>query len=316
MHDALVSVVLPAYNCGKYISEALESALRQTYAPAEIIVVDDGSTDDTGGIIEKYAARYPGRIRYLRQPNRGPSAARNAGIRTAKGEYIAFLDADDVWLGNKLECQIKEFTASDTTGLVTCGRSIRGPAGMVGQFLPGINALDKNALMEKLMIMNVIGGGSSVIVRKKCFDAAGLFDESLRVAEDWDMWLRICERFACRSVDAPLIRYRMIRGSQSDTGEKNIENELLFLNKTFDRQGFKRRWYLRSKSFSYRYGRAAWAFLYAKDRGKAREYILKAFLASPLYFISGKGNLGLLVRILFGDRVFHSLRKSFPGAAV
>src|SRR5208283_2367398 len=103
MNDPLVSVVIPTYNCGRYICETVESALGQTYSPVEIIVVDDGSTDDT----RERLTTYGDRVRYIYQQNTGPAVARNRGVQDAQGDWIAFLDADDLWLPYRLELQVE-----------------------------------------------------------------------------------------------------------------------------------------------------------------------------------------------------------------
>src|SRR5437773_3781756 len=115
--NVTVSVVIPTYNYARYLPEAIDSALAQTHAPLEVIVVDDGSTDDTPRVL----AVYGDRIRVIRQANRGPGAARNTGIAAARGEYVGFLDADDVWLPRKLELQMARFEADQGLGLVHCG---------------------------------------------------------------------------------------------------------------------------------------------------------------------------------------------------
>src|SRR5436190_9018266 len=112
-----VSVVIPTYNYARYLGAAIDSALQQTHAPLEVIVVDDGSTDDTPRLLDGYGDR----IRVIRQKNSGVAAARNAGVREARGELIAFLDSDDLWKPRKLELQIARFEADPGLGLVHCG---------------------------------------------------------------------------------------------------------------------------------------------------------------------------------------------------
>ena len=113
-----ISVIIPAYNYARYLAEAIDSALGQTYAPLEVIVVDDASTDDTPRVLAAYGQR----IRAIRQPNGGAGAARNTGIAAARGEYVAFLDADDVWLPRKLELQMALFDADPALGLIHGGK--------------------------------------------------------------------------------------------------------------------------------------------------------------------------------------------------
>src|SRR5436305_4940478 len=126
-----VSVIIPAYNYARYIAEAIDGALAQTHAPLEVIVVDDESTDDTPRVL----AGYGDRIRTIRQPNGGAAAARNTGMAAARGEYVAFLDADDVWLPRKLELQLQRFEADPDLGLVHCAMEVIDREGRTVDFV-------------------------------------------------------------------------------------------------------------------------------------------------------------------------------------
>lgn len=190
----LVSVIIATYNSSKFIGEAVRSVLSQTYSKYEVIVVDDGSTDETKDVLREFE----GSIRYVYQTNRGPSAARNAGIRLAQGEYICFLDADDIWAPKKLELQLSFLEEHPGIGLVFSDEedmALQG--GMIHSVLAKrtfySDLLGQTPLQdafEKLLIENFILT-STVMVRKACFAEAGLFDESLRVVEDRDLWMRI-----------------------------------------------------------------------------------------------------------------------------
>lgn len=193
-----VSVIIPTYNRAHTLERALRSVLAQSRAPVEIIVVDDGSTDGTAGIIwEKFPS-----VRYVRQDNRGPSAARNRGIGQAKGPWLAFLDSDDEWLENKLEMQMERVTRSPESGLchteeiwIRRGRRV--------------NQMKKHAkagghIFERCLPRCVISP-SSVLIHRRVFEQVGLFDEDLEVCEDYDLWLRVCSRQAVLFIEEPLI---------------------------------------------------------------------------------------------------------------
>jgi glycosyltransferase involved in cell wall biosynthesis len=197
--EPLVSVVLPAYNAGRYIGEALESVAAQR-GPfrTEIIVVDDGSTDDT----RAQAGRFPD-VHLIEQRNAGPSAARNRGIAAARGEYVAFLDADDRWSEGKLAAQMAVFRAHPTLGLVfgDCRRfGEQGPfpqtffeeAGLGPDFF-GDPVLVRDPY-AKLFTLNYIPTGAAV-VRRQALATSGVFDESMRYVEDMDLWFRIAMHF-------------------------------------------------------------------------------------------------------------------------
>jgi hypothetical protein len=211
-----VSVVIPAYNAAAWIGEALQSVLMQQGAELEVIVVDDGSADETATI----AASYPG-VRCIRQQNAGQAAARNAGIRAARGEFIAFLDADDVWLPGKVQAQLDVL---QSRGLVWAysdslffdardGRDLR----TFGEFA----RQQEGDILVPLFLGNFIGT-PNVIAHHTVFAQVGLFDESplLRQREDWDMWLRIAAQYPVGLVRRPLARIRFHAGSS--TGREGV----------------------------------------------------------------------------------------------
>lgn len=203
MMTAKVSVVIPAYNGEKYIAEAIESALTQSYPVFEIIVVDDGSADRTKEIVGQYP-----QIKYFYQENKGPAAARNKGIRESSGEYIAFLDSDDAWAPKKTELQVEKMEGSPEHGLVYTGRTRVGPhraKDMKKRLKP-----PEGYVFERLLKNNFICC-SSVMVRRECFRKAGYFDESSAInkSEDYDMWLRIARDHSMGFIDMPLVYYRI-----------------------------------------------------------------------------------------------------------
>ncbi len=205
-----VSVIIPAYNAQKYLAETIDSVMAQTFSDFELIVVDDGSKDKTVSIIRQYQAKYPEKIRLIQKENGGPASARNAGIRVANGEYIAFNDADDLWLPEKLEKQVAYFDAQlPEVGLVyTDARKFDHdglwtlPKRFNHKFVEGMIYKD---LLKDNMVPN-----QSVLVRKKCFEDVGLFDESPEVftSEDYDMWLRIALKYEINYLDEILSLYR------------------------------------------------------------------------------------------------------------
>jgi glycosyltransferase involved in cell wall biosynthesis len=200
----LVSVIIPSYNCARYVRQAVESALAQTYSPVEIIVVDDGSTDET----EQVLAPYRSHIRYLRQANRGLPGARNAGIRISQGEVLAFLDADDVWYPEKLELQVELLLADPQVALVHSDLVRRNEE--TGEYAPSRIARHEfvGHCYERLFQGNGITP-STVIVWKQRVQDVGLFDESLVAGhEDYDLWLRLARHEKFAYVPRPLTIYR------------------------------------------------------------------------------------------------------------
>lgn len=220
----LVSVVIPAFNSGKFIREAIDSVLAQTYKNYEIIVVDDGSTDNTKEILQPYIKK--GQIKYIYQTNQRQAAARNNGIRRSKGELIAFLDSDDLWLPKKLESQLPFFQES-SIGLVYSGLSI---------FDEDNNTLEetdftryrKGRIFDDLLASNFIPT-STVMIRRSCIDKAGFFRD-YKLGQDWDLWLRISAGFKIDYVDQILTRYRSHHDNVSKKDPKvklNIDIKIL-----------------------------------------------------------------------------------------
>jgi glycosyltransferase involved in cell wall biosynthesis len=194
----LVSVVLPTYNRRQRVRQAVDSVLAQCWGACEVIVVDDGSTDDTVAVLQTYGER----IRVLRQANRGVSAARNMGIRAAGGELIALLDSDDYWLPGKLAAQVEFFQANPAalicqTEEIWMRNGVRVNAGRRHRKLGGL-------IFEKTLPLCLISP-SAVMMRKKLLDEVGLFDESLPACEDYDLWLRVTWKYPVHLIDKPLI---------------------------------------------------------------------------------------------------------------
>ena len=194
------------YNYGRYVRAAIESALAQTAAPLEIIVVDDGSTDETPEVL----ASFGDRIRTFRTQNQGAAAARNFGVAQARGEYIAFLDADDLWRSDKLELQLACFAADPGIGLVHCAHTMFSEHGSEeGSDEPRIDGMEGWVARDLLLLrQHVINPGSSIVIPRRIFDEVGGFDTTLRVSEDWDLCYRIATRYRIGYVPQTLFRYR------------------------------------------------------------------------------------------------------------
>jgi len=206
-----ISVVIPAFNAAPWIREAIGSALAQTIAPLEVIVVDDGSTDETATLLAAYGTR----IRTITQPNQGVAAARNAGIAAACGEWIAFLDADDVWDRRKLELQLQALQSDSSIGLFgtatfawplsqpcTCDRAI-------DRMMP-LARITRDTLAVKNYLTT-----SSILVRHDVVKSVGAFDTALCGPEDHDYWLRCADFTRIAILMVPLTGYRAVSGSLS-----------------------------------------------------------------------------------------------------
>ncbi|MBZ0251779.1 MAG: glycosyltransferase family 2 protein, partial [Candidatus Methylomirabilis sp.] len=197
----MISVIITAYNRPDFLGEAIDSALAQTYADKEVIVVDDGSTEPR---TREVLAAYGDRIRAVRKDNGGVASARNAGIRASKGEILAFLDDDDAWLPEKLARQAEAFEKHPEVGLVytNCIRfDERGE-------LPDRDMAPRSGRAFKAFVEDYFIVLSTMAVRRACVDAAGLFDQAYRRQDDLDFMARVLELWPCLYLEEPLIRRR------------------------------------------------------------------------------------------------------------
>jgi glycosyltransferase involved in cell wall biosynthesis len=306
----LVSIIIPTYNSEKYIREALESALNQTYRNIEIIVVDDGSTDNTKEVLKHYLDR----IQYIYKKNAGPASARNVGIKHAKGEYIAFLDSDDMWLPEKIELQLGVFVKDQRIGLVSCNDYEIDEKGQILGESKHIHYPSQKALFNALLVQNVVSGGSNAIIKKECFDKVGLFDEHLHGTEDWDMWLRIAQRYDVIFVERPLVTSRVRNNSISShsNAAKMLKYELLVIDKLFSsKSGLNLfNFLLKRKIYGYRYFRTSNSCKLIGNDKDAKRHILKSFYLYPFNFLN-KSYLLLVFYCLLGNKIFTRLKEYY-----
>jgi glycosyltransferase involved in cell wall biosynthesis len=297
-----VSAVIPTYNYSRFVVEAVESALAQTYSPVEVVVVDDGSTDDTAERLRPYRAR----IRYLYQENRGLSGARNAGIRAARGEYVALLDSDDTWKPEKIASQMSLVSAKGYQVVVCRTAWPKGAA---------------EALGFEDCFFSGPGFGSTALMRKSLFNEVGEFDETLRSVEDRDMMLRLTRDG--RKIGVLVGDYVTIRhhpGNMSKNAATMERNFLRVLDKAFDWPQARGRYLLKAKACSNACMDCSWVYFVQGDRGKALTRLLKSFCLFPLPSGASFGRtrfirLKLLLRYLLGDRLPGVSRSGAIGAA-
>lgn len=226
--DKTVSVVIPVYNSSKYILSAIDSVFSQDYKNHEIIVVDDGSTDDTCSVIE---SKYLGKVNIIKIKNSGVSVARNIGINLSNGYYIAFLDSDDLWESSKLAKQVKAIEEDKENGVSYTSRFIIKNENI-------ITSEERKSwsgfVLNKILIRNFICL-SSVLIKKECFLKCGFFDETLKVSEDYDLWIRVSNRYKFVYLDERLVYYRVTPGSLTKNVSRMIINaHKVFLKNTLD----------------------------------------------------------------------------------
>ncbi len=223
-----ISVIIPCYNHAHYLPDAINSVLAQTYTDWEAIIVDDGSTDNT----REVAARFTDtRIRYIYQENRGLSGARNTAIRAAEGEYLTFLDADDLLTPTFFETCLAVLCAdTDLAGVYTRNHFVDETRNI----LPRVGG---QALAGTAFRKHILEGGffpvHAVLVRRATIVEAGMFDEQLTSLEDWDLWLRISARYSLQGIAEPLVFYRVYAGSMSTDAARMHANRIAVLTKHF-----------------------------------------------------------------------------------
>ena len=297
MNNPKISVIIPVYNGEKYIEEAIESILAQTYKNVELIVINDGSTDKSFEKIKPYLTLQ--HIRYIEQKNKGTAAARNAGIRNSSGEYIAFLDHDDLWLPYKLEHQVEYMRENPEIGLVhgkfafidKSGKSLQKKRKFIG--ISGM-------CFQDLFLLNRIGL-VTVLIRRECIQKAGYFDEEIKFCEDYAMWLRISRYFPVGYIDRELSLRRIHESNKSHNSIQQKTDTLKILKKML--QEFPDTWRIVGKQrvkerlFYLTYHLATLCFHSGRYR-EAVKYFLKAiringmrfFLTSLRLLLSGKNN--------------------------
>ena len=220
-----VSVIIPTYNRAHLIDRAITSVLNQTYQDLEIIVIDDGSTDNTEEVIRSFPDK---RVNYIKhKKNKGVSSARNTGIKVAKGKYIAFLDSDDEWLSEKLGKQIKVLqnkspevgvAYSDVLYIDENGKNMNRKL---------LNPKKEGYIYEDLLGGNCVGTPSTLLIKKECFNRVGLFDDLLNGQGDWDMWIRIAKYYRFVFTEVPLVKYRL----HSNRISENLELQIITSNR-------------------------------------------------------------------------------------
>lgn len=270
----MISIIIPTFNRRDYITTALDSVLKQTYEDHEIIVVDDGSTDDTKDVLKPYQDN----IRYFYQDNSGIPTTRNRGIREARGDYIAFLDSDDYWLPEKLERQIECFSKNPHYGMVaTRCSSIRPDGRLREKNRPGKSGWVLIDLFKANFIRT-----SSAMIKKECLDTVGVFDESLPECEEYDLWLRIAKQYPVGFINDPLSVYTDNPEGVSTDSLAGRLLRLKVLEKDYLKECIPSPVYRKRLASNYHYvGRH---YLRRGEKIEGRKYLKNAFSLNPMNF--------------------------------
>ena len=298
-----ITVIIPAYNSMPYIMETLENLFQQTYQDFEVIVVNDGSTDKTQ---EYVSSLNEPRLRLINQTNQGCAVARNTGIYHAKGEYIAFLDDDDLWDTSKLEKQLHCIEQNPEIGLVyTWVEYIDERGKFTGKVYKDSVEGD---VWQELTAHNLVECGSVPLVRRSCFETCGVFDASLGSAiEDWDMWLRIANSHHFGVVKEILVYYRQREASASKDWDAMAKGFQVVIEKAFASAPVNMQ-YLKEQSYGFANLCLAWkplqcqqknpeqAFFFAKEAVRhhpklrfSREYLRLNMAIALMQFLKPEG---------------------------
>ena len=307
------SIIIPAYNAIKYLPDTLESVLKQTFTDFEILIINDGSSDN---VVEWFTNITDPGIKLISQSNQGVSAARNTGIAEAKGEYIAFLDADDLWSPTKLEKQLQCFANNPSLGLVHTAMTLVDEKGnSLGRTFT--SNVEGDAL--KLLLENNTIVTSSVIVRRNCLTTVGEFNINLNSSEDWELWVRIASRYPIGLIKEPLVFYRQ-HPENTTKNWQMLEQDLYSIEQVFqsvpqELSYLKNRTYANAKIY------LAWKALqtgYSKQaadfRNQAVKHYFKLLLSPQIMRLS----LAIALSGIFGNKglnriqsLIYSIRRRF-----
>lgn len=298
-----ISVVIPVYNGEKTIQETIESVLKQTFSDFELIVINDGSQDKTLEIVSSIQDH---RLRTVSYSNAGLSASRNRGISQALGDYISFIDADDLWSIDKLEAQ---FNALQTNPQAAVAYSWTDSINEAGEFSRRGSYYTVNGnVYANLLIFNFLENGSNALFRKQAFTEVGKFDESLTAAEDWDMYLRLAAHYQFVAVPSAQVLYRISDNSMSCNVSKLEKESLKVIEKAFT-QAPKSLQYLKKQSVANLYKYLTFKTLEGypnRDYGIKAMGFLWGFIKNDTSMIQNKISLKVfltsLIIILFSSQ--------------
>jgi glycosyltransferase involved in cell wall biosynthesis len=284
-----VSVVIPAFNAAGTLAQTIESVLAQTHQPTEVVVIDDGSTDASAEVAE----RFPSPVTCVRTPNAGVSRARNTGIERAAGEYVAFLDADDLWRPEKLERQLEALAANKQAEVSTSGR-IRVDADLNEIERTGV--ADFEDACESLLLQSMaLGPVSSIVARRELLTDLGGFDLRFSQCADWDLMLRLSLRTGVAAVDEPLVLYRTTPENMSSNIELLERDTFAVLDRFYAGDPPARYRALRRRAYSNHWLIVSGSYFQAGQPRAAARALARAVRARPA---AGWRALGLPYRRL------------------
>lgn len=274
-----VDVIIPAYNAAKYLPAAIESVVAQTFEDWRILLIDDGSTDNTAEVVAPYIEQLGEKLKYIYQPNAGLPAARNAAIRNSSAELLALLDADDLWLPCRLAESVKCFVGRPRVGLAYGLISRIDADGKVLDTFGGNLTHAEGQIASYIYTREVQLPCPTMTFRRSCVDEVGLFDETMRATEDRDMWLRIALRYDVALAPKVIALYRMSQGSMSADLDRMEAAQTRFVEKHYGAPGCG--WVARRVALARIYRDKAEALAARGDRVAAVKDLLRASITCP-----------------------------------
>ncbi len=292
-----ISIIIPTYNRSELLVRAVESVLNQTFEDFELIIVDDGSTDNTRDLVQEFIKK-DSRIKYIYQENSGGAAKpKNVGIKSSQGDYIAILDSDDEWLPQKLKKQLDVFEKSDNSNLsfVTCNALVVG-----GKNIEKYNITKPKNPQREILTRDYLGSGSGMIYKREVFDTVGGFDESLKSGQDWEMRIRLLEKYDFEIVDDYLIKYYLHKNNISKTLGEKRKNDLEYIFNKYIHY-YKNDKDLLSKKLRYDGTRQ----MIEGDTKGARKSFLKSLKENPKNYIV----YSYIILSFFGKNFYYKMAK-------
>jgi glycosyltransferase involved in cell wall biosynthesis len=291
-----VDVIIPVYNAAQYLATAIESVMAQTFEDWRILLVDDGSVDNTAEVVAHFLERLGPKLMFIQQPNRGVSAARNTAIRNSSAEYLALLDADDVWLPCRLSDSLKCFEGRPQVGLAYGFNTRISREGVVIDTFARKQKHGEGWIAPYLYMRTVDLPSPTVTFRRRCIEDVGVFDESLRVTEDRDLWLRIALRYQVALVPKLLAHYRTSPDSATTDPDRMLNSQLQFIDKHYGAPGCGMA--ARRVALSRIYKQRAEALANRGEHGAALKSSLRALVLYPLDIGNIRTAASLLLRFI------------------
>ncbi len=291
-------VIIPAYNAAKFLPSALESVIAQTFDDWRIVLVDDGSTDNTAEVVAPYAERLGPKLRYIRKANGGLPAARNTAIRSSSAELLALLDADDVWMPSRLEESLKVFRGRPHVGLSYGFISRIDAEGAIVDTFTNVSKRPEGRIAKYIYMRTMNLPCPTVTFRRSAVEEVGYFDETMRATEDRDLWVRIAQKFDVALVPQLIAQYRISPQAMTTDPARMLEAQLHFVAKHYGTPGCGRQ--SRRVALGWIYRQRAEALASRKELWAALGSALRALAYYPFELNNLRTSGSLLLRAMGG----------------